>query len=212
MCPATCGHHPSASANPCFPHCLCGHLSLVLRWPPWPAKHPSGSAHLRLLHRSTHPLLPPPFQYAAFAAVHTLAQPGIKATKGLMLARWVQMCMSTEITHWSRDCQFCQWAKVTRQPRSLSIRCPSQPGGSPTSTWTWWALYRGPRRVTTTSSQWWTALPTGWRISCWRAPAPSPSPTPSLAVGWPALASPTTSPRTTALSSFQHCGLSFLST
>ena len=36
------------------------------------------------------------FRYAAFAAIHTLAHPGIKATKRLMSARWVWV--------WCRDC------------------------------------------------------------------------------------------------------------
>ena len=44
------------------------------------------------------PLLPPPFRYAAFAAVHTLAHPGIRATKRLMSACWVWTGMSTDIT------------------------------------------------------------------------------------------------------------------
>ena len=81
------------------------------------------------------PLLPPPFWYAAFAAVHTLAHPSIKATKRLMSARWVWTGMSTDITLWSRDCQFCQRAKVTRQPRATVQQMPIQHGGSPTSTW-----------------------------------------------------------------------------
>ena len=70
------------------------------------------------------PLLQPPYPYAAFTAIHTLAHPGIKATKRLMLARWVWRGMSTDITHWSRDCHFCQWAKVTYQPRAAIQQMP----------------------------------------------------------------------------------------
>ena len=32
--------------------------------------------------------------------------------------------MSTDITRWSRDCQFCQWAKVTRQPLAAVQQMP----------------------------------------------------------------------------------------
>ena len=32
--------------------------------------------------------------------------------------------MSTYITRWSRDCQFCQWDKVTRQPRATVQQMP----------------------------------------------------------------------------------------
>jgi len=70
------------------------------------------------------PLLPPPFRYPAFAAVHTLAHPGIRATKRLMSARWVWTGMSTDISRWSRDCQFCQRAKVTRQPHAAVQQMP----------------------------------------------------------------------------------------
>ena len=32
--------------------------------------------------------------------------------------------MSTDITRWGRDCQFCQRAKVTRQPRAAVQQMP----------------------------------------------------------------------------------------
>ena len=86
------------------------------------------------------PLLPRRFR-AAFAAVYTIAHPGIRATKRLMSALWVWTGISTDITRWSRDSQFCQRAKVTRQPRPAVQQMPiparqflphpSGPGGPP---------------------------------------------------------------------------------
>ena len=70
------------------------------------------------------PLLPPPFRYPAFAAAHTLAHPGIRATKHLMSARWVWASMAADVTRWCRDCQFCQRAKVTKQPRAAVQAIP----------------------------------------------------------------------------------------
>ena len=70
------------------------------------------------------PLLPLSFRYAAFAIIHTLAHPGIKAPKHLMSARWVRTGMSTDITCWCRDCQFWQLAKVTRQPHAAIQQMP----------------------------------------------------------------------------------------
>ena len=79
------------------------------------------------------PLLPPLFCYTAFAAAHTLSHPGIRATKRLMSSRWVWTGMAADIVQWSRDCQHCQQAKVTKQLRAAAqhIPIPSPPGDSP---------------------------------------------------------------------------------
>ena len=47
-------------------------------------------------------LLPPLFRYPAFAPVHTLSHPGIRATKRLMSARWVWAGMAADIARWCR--------------------------------------------------------------------------------------------------------------
>ena len=60
----------------------------------------------------------------AFAAAHTLAHPGIRATKHLMSARWVWAGMAADVTRWCQDCQFCQRAKVTKQPRAAVQAIP----------------------------------------------------------------------------------------
>ena len=70
------------------------------------------------------PLLPPAFRAVAFAATHGLAHPGIRATKRLLSARWVWTGMASDSANWCRSCQFCQRAKVTRQPRAAVQQIP----------------------------------------------------------------------------------------
>ena len=168
MCPATCSRHQSTAADPCFPHRRCGHLSAV-RSPgdlSRGGRHgqqsvpqgqlsnlPGVSAHLDFSTRAPRPLLLPPFRYAAFAAIQTLAHPGIRATKQLMSACWVWTGMSTDISRWSRDCQLCQRAKVTRQPHAAVQQMPIPARRFSHIHLDLVALYRDPRRVTTISSQ-----------------------------------------------------------
>ena len=70
------------------------------------------------------PLLPPLFRYPAFDATHTLSHPGIQATRRLMSARWVWAGMAADIARWCRNCQHCQRAKVTKQPRAAVQHIP----------------------------------------------------------------------------------------
>jgi len=62
------------------------------------------------------PLVPDSFRTAVFNAVHSLAHPGIRATKRLTTSRWVWRKMSSDIAALCRDCQDCQRGKVTKQP------------------------------------------------------------------------------------------------
>jgi len=64
------------------------------------------------------PLVPASYRRSVFAAVHSLAHPGIRATKRLISSRWLWRGMATDIAAWCRDCQNCQRGKVTRQWRS----------------------------------------------------------------------------------------------
>ena len=64
------------------------------------------------------PLLPLAFHMAAFTAVHSLAHPGIRATQRLMSSRWLWAGRAADTSRWCRDCQRCQMAKVTKQPRA----------------------------------------------------------------------------------------------
>ena len=162
--------------------------------------------------RAPSPLLPPPFRNTAFAAVHTLAHPGIRATKPLMSACWVWTGMSTDITRWSRDCQFCQRAKATRQPLASVQQMPIPArrfshihldlvGPLPRSKEDFNHLLT----VVDCSSRWLEAF--------LLESTSTKSIADTFVGGWvPALVLRITSPLTAALSSVQHSGLNSLST
>jgi transposase InsO family protein len=62
------------------------------------------------------PVIPKEDRRQVFAAFHTLAHPGIRATRRLLAARVVWPKMAADIGQWCRDCQECGRSKVTRQP------------------------------------------------------------------------------------------------
>jgi hypothetical protein len=64
------------------------------------------------------PLVPAAFRRPIFDAVHNLAHPGIRATRQLILSRFVWPGLASQVAAWCRDCQQCQRAKVTSQPAS----------------------------------------------------------------------------------------------
>ena len=51
-----------------------------------------------------------------FLAVHTLAHPGIRASRRLLSSRFVWKGMAADVGRWCRECQACQKAKITTQP------------------------------------------------------------------------------------------------
>ena len=67
---------------------------------------------------SLRPLVPKAHRQQIFNAVHELGHPGIRATRRLISTRWVWKKMSSDIAAWCKDCQNCQRAKVTRQPKA----------------------------------------------------------------------------------------------
>ena len=73
---------------------------------------------------ASRPLLPPLFRYPAFDATHTLSHPGIRTTRRLMSARWIWAGMAADIARWCCNCQQCQRAKVTKQPRAAVQHIP----------------------------------------------------------------------------------------
>jgi transposase InsO family protein len=78
-------------------------------------------AHVLLCDMSTgrpRPLIPPAFRQQLFQLVHGLAHPSIRATRRLLAARAVWKGLSADVSAWCRDCQACQRAKVTKQPRA----------------------------------------------------------------------------------------------
>jgi hypothetical protein len=74
------------------------------------------------------PLVPAVFWRPIFDAVHSLAHPGIRATRRLISSRFVWPGLASQVATWCRDCQSCQQGKVTSQPLSPPglIANPSQ--------------------------------------------------------------------------------------
>jgi transposase InsO family protein len=62
------------------------------------------------------PVIPVADRQQVFKAFHTLAHPGIRATRRLLAARVVWPKMAADIADWCRDCQKCIRGKVTTQP------------------------------------------------------------------------------------------------
>ncbi len=62
------------------------------------------------------PIVPEVFRRPIFDAVHSLAHPGIRATKRLISSRFVWPGLASQVAAWCRDCQSCQRGKVTSQP------------------------------------------------------------------------------------------------
>ena len=114
------------------------------------------------------------FHHPAFAAAHTLSHLGIRATKHLMSARWVWVGMAADIARWCHDCQHCQRAKVTKQPRAAIQHIPI-----PTRRFSHvhinlvGPLPRSPDEFNHISP-WWTIHPGGWRLSQYQAPTLRP--------------------------------------
>ena len=51
-----------------------------------------------------------------FQAVHTLAHPGIRASRRLISSRFVWKGMAADVGCWCKECLACQRAKITTQP------------------------------------------------------------------------------------------------
>jgi cleavage and polyadenylation specificity factor subunit 1 len=64
------------------------------------------------------PLVPQSFRKVVFEALHSIAHPGILASKRLISARFVWKGMAKDITAWCRDCQDCARSKVTAHARA----------------------------------------------------------------------------------------------
>uniref|UniRef100_A0A5S6QNP3 RNA-directed DNA polymerase n=1 Tax=Trichuris muris TaxID=70415 RepID=A0A5S6QNP3_TRIMR len=62
--------------------------------------------------------LPATLRQTVFRAVHGLSHPGIRATKRLMLTRFVWPGIQRDVAAWTRSCVPCQTAKVQRHTRS----------------------------------------------------------------------------------------------
>ena len=62
------------------------------------------------------PLVPVSWRRKVFQAVHTLAHPGIWASRRLISSRFVWKGMAADVGRWCKECLACQRAKITTQP------------------------------------------------------------------------------------------------
>ena len=60
------------------------------------------------------PFVPAALRKIVFDSLHSLSHPGVRATKHLLITRYVWPKMHSDITHWTKACPQCQRAKVTR--------------------------------------------------------------------------------------------------
>ncbi len=85
------------------------------------------------------PLLDRP---AVFHAIHSMAHPGISATKRMVSACFVWKGVGRDVAAMCRDCQQCQRGNVPSSRQLLCKPFPCQHASSPACMWTWWALYQ----------------------------------------------------------------------
>ena len=61
------------------------------------------------------PVIPVSWQKRVFEVIHSLAHPGIRASRRMISTRFVWKGMAADIGRWCRECAACQRAKVTVQ-------------------------------------------------------------------------------------------------
>ena len=70
------------------------------------------------------PLVPCSLRRSVFDSIHSLAHPGIRATRKLVSERFVWHRMSSDVNRWCRECVECQSCKVQRHVKSPVIQIP----------------------------------------------------------------------------------------
>lgn len=60
------------------------------------------------------PYVPVQYRMAIFKSLHNLSHPGIRATKKLILERYIWPSIAKDVVHWTRSCMDCQKSKVIR--------------------------------------------------------------------------------------------------
>ena len=60
------------------------------------------------------PYIPADFRRTVFDALHSLSHPGIRATRRLLISRYVWPGINKDVVQWTRTCQQCQCCKVQR--------------------------------------------------------------------------------------------------
>ena len=114
-----------ADAQPSCADCQRGRSSTSLR-----VQEVQFSGKTLLVDTSTgvlRPLVPAAFRRQIFDAVHSLAHPGIRATRRMIASRYVWPNLAADINRWCRDCLSCQRAKVTSQPAAPPAVIPPCP-------------------------------------------------------------------------------------
>ncbi len=152
------------------------------------------------------PVVPAALRRRVFNQLHSIAHPGVRATRRLIAARIVWPAMAADVAVWCRDCVACNRAKITRHAQAPVQQMEVPRSGSHTYTWISWGHSRSPRRGSATCSQWWTGPPGGRRPFLYMPLQQRTAWRPSSAGGWPASACQPTSRRTGAFSSLQVCG------
>ena len=62
------------------------------------------------------PVVPLSWRKTVFNSLHSLAHPGIRASRRLISSRFVWRGLATDVSQWCRECAACQKAKITTQP------------------------------------------------------------------------------------------------
>ncbi len=63
--------------------------------------------------RAVRPLVARPCRRAVFLAIHSIAHPGVRASKRMLASRFVWPGMATDVASWCRECQDCARGKTT---------------------------------------------------------------------------------------------------
>jgi hypothetical protein len=61
------------------------------------------------------PLVAQPCRRAVFQAIHSIAHPGVRATKRMLASRFVWPGMATDVAAWCKECQDCARGKTMMQ-------------------------------------------------------------------------------------------------
>ena len=70
------------------------------------------------------PVVPNSFQQLVFEKLHSISHPGIRATKRIILSRFVWRGAAANITAWTRACLTCQRGKITKHVHLKPLHIP----------------------------------------------------------------------------------------
>jgi cleavage and polyadenylation specificity factor subunit 1 len=75
-------------------------------------------------HNKIRPYVPKGLRRSIFLKLHNLSHPGIRATKKLILDRYVWHAVAKDVTEWTKACKDCQTSKVSRHIKSPQQNFP----------------------------------------------------------------------------------------